>query len=67
MWREGYCPLMQIHDEFPFSLSNEKDGENVVEIMRSAWPLRVPMRVDAEWGKNWGDAKHVFKDAKKAT
>lgn len=67
MWREGYCPLMQMHDEFPVSVAKEKDGQRIADIMREAIPLRVPMRVDEEFGATWGDAKHTFKKAKRAT
>lgn len=64
MWREGYVPLMQMHDEFPNSVGREKDGKRIAEIMRHAFKGRVPFRVDEEYGCNWGDAKHEWKKAK---
>jgi len=66
MWREGYVPLMQMHDEFPVSVGREKDGRRIAEIMRDVGAQfggRVPFRVDEEYGRNWGDAKHAWKDA----
>lgn len=66
MWREGYVPLLQMHDEFPNSVGREKDGKRIAQIMRDAFKGRVPFRVDEEYGKNWGDAKHAWKDAERA-
>lgn len=67
MWDEGYVPLLQMHDEFPVSVGKEKDGKRIAEIMRNAFPAaRVPFRVDEEYGCNWGDAKHSWKEAKVA-
>lgn len=65
-WRAGFTPLMQMHDELPLSIAREKDGKIVGDIMRSAFRARVPFRVDEEYGKNWGDAKHEWKKAEKA-
>ena len=64
MWRAGYCPLLQMHDEFPVSVAREKDGKEIAQIMRNAIKLRVPMRVDEEYGCNWGDARHSWAKAK---
>lgn len=60
---EGHVPLIQMHDELGFSLSSEKTGKRIVEIMRTVHTCTVPFLVDAEWGANWGDAKHTFKAA----
>jgi DNA polymerase I-like protein with 3'-5' exonuclease and polymerase domains len=62
-WQEKLVPLLQMHDELAFSFTKEKDGERVAEIMRDIIQLRVPMKVDAEWGKSWGTAKLPFSDA----
>jgi len=49
--------LLQIHDELIFEI---KDGiikeivPKIRHIMESAFPLRVPIRVDARIGKRWG-------------
>jgi DNA polymerase-1 len=51
--------LLQVHDELLFEVP-EAEVESVkpviVEAMRSALPLRVPVVVDAGVGKNWLDA-----------
>jgi DNA polymerase I-like protein with 3'-5' exonuclease and polymerase domains len=53
----GYRIQLQIHDELDLSVSTRAEAEEVAEIMRTAVPLRVPMQVDVEIGKNWGEAK----------
>lgn len=55
-WREGLVPLIQMHDELGFSLSDIDQGRRVQEIMREAIPLCVPMKVDCELGADWGVA-----------
>jgi DNA polymerase I-like protein with 3'-5' exonuclease and polymerase domains len=65
-YREGYLAMLQMHDELAFSLSKEKDGKRIGEIMRSAIIISVPMRVDEEYGTTWGSAKYPFADARKA-
>jgi len=59
-WKEKMVPLLQMHDELDFSIGRERDGERVVEIMRDVVKLTVPVVVDAEYGTNWGDAKHAW-------
>jgi DNA polymerase I-like protein with 3'-5' exonuclease and polymerase domains len=63
-WREGYLPLLQMHDELAFSLKKESDGRRIGEIMRTAIIISVPMRVDEEYGTTWGTAKYPFKLAR---
>lgn len=65
VWQEGLTPLLQMHDELTFSLSSEKTAKRIVECMRDAVQLTVPMLVDAEFGKNWADAKHSWEENEK--
>jgi DNA polymerase I-like protein with 3'-5' exonuclease and polymerase domains len=58
-WEEGHVPLLQMHDELPFSMSDPRHGERVVEIMANVYRTSVPFLVDAEWGPTWGQAKHT--------
>ena len=53
---EGITPMIQIHDEIAVSVPNDKISKRVVEIMENACKLKVPSKVDAELGKNWGDS-----------
>ncbi len=55
-YREGFSPLLQVHDELVFSIDDKKDVESICKIMEEAVPLDVPNKVDAEVGKTWGDS-----------
>ncbi len=55
-WREGILPLLQMHDELDFSIGDPRIGERVKEIMVEAVQLRVPMKVDLQYGHTWGQA-----------
>lgn len=58
--RQGFIPMLQMHDELAFSLSKENDGRTIGELMRRAIIISVPMRVDEEYGETWGTAKYAF-------
>lgn len=50
--------ILQIHDELIFEVDETQAQECldlVVEVMESAYELRVPLKVDAEIGDNWGE------------
>jgi DNA polymerase-1 len=52
--------VLQVHDEVLVEAPvEEKDlvGPLVIEIMRHAVDLDVPLEVNVAWGKNWADAK----------
>lgn len=66
VWRAGFTPLLQMHDELPCSVGKERDGKIIGQIMREAFQARVPFRVDEEYGCNWADAKNDWKKAKVA-
>ena len=63
LFRAGHTPLLQMHDEVPCSVSDPRQVAEIVEIMRAAMPLRVPMKVDAQLGWNWGQASEELKVA----
>lgn len=65
-WRAGHVPLLQMHDELDFSVKREKYGKQITEIMRNVVQLKVPMLVDAEYGRTWGTAKHSWKERRAA-
>lgn len=56
-WREGIVPLLQMHDELSSSFSDERPARRMQEIMIEVVRLEVPVKVDAEFGVTWGDAK----------
>lgn len=55
--REGFLPLIQVHDELDMSFSSEEEKKKIIEVMEHAIELRVPSKVDAEIGPSWGEAK----------
>ena len=51
--------ILQVHDELNFSVyPDEKEHveQIVLEEMQGAYTLKVPLTVDAGWGKNWLEA-----------
>jgi len=51
----GIIPMIQVHDELNISFKNEKQADEIKEIMEQAIPLKVPNKVDFEDGECWGD------------
>jgi DNA polymerase-1 len=50
--------ILQIHDELIFETKDsdvESDAKLIKEIMEGIYPLKVPLRVDISFGKNWGE------------
>jgi DNA polymerase-1 len=52
--------VLTVHDELVFEVP-EAEVEAVAEEMRTVMEgvldLRVPLKVDVAWGRNWADAK----------
>ena len=51
--------LLQVHDELVFDMRRDEEAEVtpiVVECMKSALPLKVPILVETGTGENWLDA-----------
>jgi DNA polymerase I len=53
VWRAGYCPTLQIHDELCFSIKHEKEAEEIAMLMRDTVKLNVPMKADIAIGDSW--------------
>ncbi|CAN5519541.1 DNA polymerase I [soil metagenome] len=52
--------LMQVHDELVFETPTaavDTDAEIVRQEMQNAMSLRVPIKVEVGWGKNWDEGK----------
>jgi DNA polymerase-1 len=52
--------LLQVHDELVLEAPEEEIEEVrnlVIDTMSSAFPLDVPLRVDASTGRNWLELK----------
>tara|TARA_R110002020_G_scaffold466915_4_gene690026 strand:- start:2288 stop:4165 length:1878 start_codon:yes stop_codon:yes gene_type:complete len=56
LYKEGFIPLIQIHDELDISFSTEDAKKKIIEIMEHALELRIPSKVDVEIGPSWGEA-----------
>jgi DNA polymerase I-like protein with 3'-5' exonuclease and polymerase domains len=50
-------PHIQIHDEVDISIESHEQRNKVIEIMQNAVELKVPNKVDYEFGDNWGTTK----------
>jgi DNA polymerase-1 len=51
--------LLQVHDELVFELPQEEldqTSQTVKSIMEGVYDLRVPLKVNIAWGKNWAEA-----------
>ena len=58
-WREGIAPSLQMHDGLELSVTAPEQAERVAKLACDAVALRVPMRADIKYGRNWGDAQHA--------
>jgi len=50
--------ILQVHDELVLEIPESERaiaGELVIRCMTEAYPLRVPLKVEAEIGKNWNE------------
>ena len=63
-WQEGIVPLLQMHDALECSLSELAQAERIRQLGREAVSLTVPMLIDAQFGRSWGDAKHTWEEIK---
>lgn len=61
-YREGLTPLLQLHDELDFSFSSPSQARRAAEIMENIVPLKIPMKVDMQFGWNWGQAAEELDD-----
>jgi DNA polymerase I-like protein with 3'-5' exonuclease and polymerase domains len=58
-WRAGYRILLTVHDENVFSVENEKQARECVEIMNNAVKLHVPVVCDLAIGQTWGAMREL--------
>jgi len=52
--------VLQVHDELLFDVPRDEltaMRELALDKMQHAYPLRVPLKVDAKTGSNWYEAK----------
>jgi|TARA_R110000796_G_scaffold84919_3_gene184649 DNA polymerase I-like protein with 3'-5' exonuclease and polymerase domains len=56
LYKEGYLPMLQIHDELAMSVKTKEEAKAIAKIMQNAVPLDVPILCDVEMGPSWGEA-----------
>ena len=56
LYKEGYLPMLQVHDELCMSVKTKEEAEGIAKIMINAVPLEIPSKCDVEVGPNWGEA-----------
>ena len=59
LWEEGIVPHLQVHDEVDISVENTEQADKIVQIMEHCVELAVPLLVDKELGKSWGEIEEV--------
>ena len=58
LYKEGIVPHIQIHDELDISVEKgSNQHKKIIEIMENAVKLKIPNKVDYEFGDNWGEIK----------
>ena len=54
-YEAGLSPILTVHDELCFNIENDKQVEQIKDIMCNCIPeLKIPFEVDAEIKENWG-------------
>ena len=54
--------LLQVHDELLFEIEDDAVDATlpgIIDCMENAYPMDVPIRVDAKAGPNWADMKSI--------
>ena len=54
--------LLQVHDEIVFEAEKkdaEKAAKEIKKVMEAVADYKVPLVVDVEVGKNWGEMKRI--------
>lgn len=53
---EGHYLQLQVHDEIAASVDDEKEANQIGDIMNNCVKAEVPFKVDVELGTSWGDS-----------
>jgi DNA polymerase I-like protein with 3'-5' exonuclease and polymerase domains len=54
-YKEGFVPLLTVHDELCFNVDSESQANKIKEIMETCTPALVPFKIDLALGDNWGE------------
>ena len=55
----GHEIQLQVHDELDTSVEEDSQALEMSEIMSTCVPMKIPSKVDAEVGPNWGEVELV--------
>ena len=55
-YKEGFLPIVQIHDELCFNVKNKEEANKIKEIMENCMEFKVPSVVDINLGDDFGQA-----------
>ena len=57
LYKQGYLPMLQVHDELCMSVKTKEEAKTIANIMINAVPLEIPSKCDVEVGPSWGEAE----------
>ena len=60
LWEEGIVPHLQVHDEVDISVENTDQAQKVTRIMENCIELAVPLVVNVELGRSWGETEKII-------
>lgn len=60
--KAGILPLVTVHDENGLSVSDRGEAFKAAKIMSECMELKLPLKVDVDFGPSWGEAKKIVED-----
>jgi DNA polymerase I-like protein with 3'-5' exonuclease and polymerase domains len=58
IYKAGFQPMLQVHDELCFSIKNIDEAKACAKIMEECCPvITIPMMTEIKTGPNWGQLK----------
>ena len=53
---EGFMPMLTVHDELCFSVSESSKVDKIKTLMQNCFPeMKIPSKIDVEVGDSWGE------------
>jgi DNA polymerase I-like protein with 3'-5' exonuclease and polymerase domains len=53
---EGFMPMLTVHDELCFSVSESSKVDKIKTLMENCFPeMKIPSKIDVEVGDSWGE------------
>ena len=54
-YREGFTPMLTVHDELCFNIESPEQTARIKEIMETGVNLKVPSKIDVDIQDDWGE------------